>query len=246
MDLSKQIFTYCERGQDPSFWAEPVNAITNAAFAIAAIAAFVLWLRQPADKRRVVDLGLIGLVVVIGTGSFLFHTTATIWASLADTIPIGIFMVSYFAYCLRCYLKLNWAVTLGLLGLFVLSLWQASVVRCEGGPCLNGSVAYFPAFVALLVVGGLLKLRSHLAGSSLIAAGLIFAVSLTFRSIDNSICQETVLAGVRDIPLGTHFLWHVLNATLLYLLLRASILYGGSPSETKSAVESSPDLGAST
>jgi len=35
----------------------------------------------------------------------------------------------------------------------------------------------------------------------------ILAVSLTFRSLDASLCAA--------IPLGTHFMWHVLNAVML-------------------------------
>jgi hypothetical protein len=76
-----------------------------------------------------------------------------------------------------------------------------------------------------VVIGGYLLATGHRAGGHLIAAGLLFAVSLTFRSIDRLICQDT--AGiVTPEPIGTHFMWHVLNALLLYLLLRAAILYG--------------------
>ena len=31
MDWSK-VYSYCERGGDPGFWAEPLNAISNGAF----------------------------------------------------------------------------------------------------------------------------------------------------------------------------------------------------------------------
>ena len=27
--MNQKIFAYCERGQDPGFWAEPLNAVTN-------------------------------------------------------------------------------------------------------------------------------------------------------------------------------------------------------------------------
>ncbi|PWT93645.1 MAG: hypothetical protein C5B56_00365, partial [Proteobacteria bacterium] len=49
-----------------------------------------------------------------------------------------------------------------------------------------------------------------------LAAGL-FCVSLVFRTIDRTICGA--------FPLGTHFVWHMLNAVVLFVLLRAAILF---------------------
>lgn len=228
--MNRKLFAYCERGLDPAFWAEPINAITNAAFIIAALLATRMWLSQPAAERGWSELGLIIIVYAIGTGSFLFHTFATVWAALADTIPIGIFMMVYLAYALRRFVGLNWLLVALAMVLFFLSLWLASVTRCDGGPCFNGSLAYFPAFAVLILVGVVLRMRGHAAGNSLIAAGVIFAVSLTFRTLDQSLCGYTVLPTAE--PLGIHFMWHVLNATLLYLLLRAALIYGRRPAAT--------------
>ncbi len=226
MNWSEQIFTYCERGQDPAFWAEPLNAISNGAFIVAAIAAFIIWFLQPHNNRRMVDFLLILLVAVIGTGSFLFHTLATRWASLADIIPIGIFMLAYMAYALKRFVNVGWLITAFGVVVFVIALWQAGEMRCGGGGrCFNGSVAYFPAFFAMLLLGIVLAVQRHAAAVSLISASVIFAVSLTARSIDMEICRMTVVDG--QGPIGTHFIWHTLNATLLFILLRAAVLYGG-------------------
>jgi len=103
-----QVFRYCERGSDPSFWAEPLNAVSNAAFILAAIAAGISYTRRPRNEPAPGVIALILLVFIIGIGSFLFHTFATRWAAMADVIPIGIFMLSYLGYALRSYLKLNW------------------------------------------------------------------------------------------------------------------------------------------
>lgn len=233
--MTEKIFAYCERGLDPSFWAEPINAVTNAAFIIAALMGWLLWRSERGLTAGVPEILLTSLIAVMGVGSFLFHTYAEHWAALADTIPIGIFMVSYLAYALRRYLGWSWIAIFIALVLFFISLWQSSVVRCNGGPCLNGSVAYFPAFAVLVIIGGYLAAVGHAAGKYLVAAGLIFAVSLTFRTIDTLVCDETTgLIGPE--PLGTHFLWHVLNAVLLYLLVRAAILFGrGDAGRVKSA-----------
>ena len=71
---SSPVDLYCER-LGPSFWAEPVNAISNVAFLIAAVAAFVKW--RQAARDDLPALALIGVVFVIGLGSFAFHTLAT-------------------------------------------------------------------------------------------------------------------------------------------------------------------------
>lgn len=220
----QHIYSYCERGPSAAFWAEPLNAASNVAFHLAALAALVLWARQRAENRRIVDLVLIATVFVIGTGSFLFHTLATRWAAVADTAPIGLFMVGYLAYAVKRWVGFGWLMTLAALGVFYAALWQSSVVRCGGGPCLNGSVAYLPAFAALILVGGWLAIRRHPAGKYLVAAGLVFAVSLTFRTLDRALCPWTIIVASR--PWGTHWLWHILNASLLYLLLQAAILHG--------------------
>ena len=84
---STPIDQYCER-LDPSFWAEPVNALTNVAFIVAAAMALLEWRRAGGRDRPV--LALIVVVFAIGLGSFAFHTLATRGARLLDVIPIGI------------------------------------------------------------------------------------------------------------------------------------------------------------
>src|SRR6476646_12190584 len=71
MNWSEPVNYYCERAS-AAFWAEPVNALTNAGFLVAALAAFVEWRR--AGGRDVPVLALIAVMVLIGLGSFAFHT----------------------------------------------------------------------------------------------------------------------------------------------------------------------------
>jgi hypothetical protein len=52
MSRSTPVDIYCER-TDPSFWAEPVNALTNIAFLLAAALAFCAWRRDGARDLHV-------------------------------------------------------------------------------------------------------------------------------------------------------------------------------------------------
>jgi peptidoglycan/LPS O-acetylase OafA/YrhL len=151
---STPIDLYCER-VTPAFWAEPLNALSNIAFLIAAYAAFDLWRRE--GKGDPVILALIVVVAVVGLGSFAFHTLATGGAMLLDVTPIGVFIYGYFLLALRRFLQLSWPIALlSLAGFIALSLALASYVPRE---VLNGSSGYLPALAALIGFG--LVLRGH-------------------------------------------------------------------------------------
>ena len=206
---STPIDQYCER-LDPSFWAEPVNALTNVAFIAAAVMALMDWRREGRNDPAV--LALIIVVFAIGFGSFAFHTLATRGARLLDVIPIGVFIYGYFLLALRRMLGVPWAYSVVLLIAFMaLSIGLAIAVPRE---VLNGSSGYFPALGALLIIGWLL--RDSAQGRAMLIGAAIFTVSLALRIVDLDICNA--------FPLGTHFLWHVLNAGLLYLLLRGALV----------------------
>lgn len=243
MAWSDQIFRYCERGADAAFWAEPLNALSNVAFLVAAAVAAIALLRRsdlqsparqsPAQPTVVAEWGLVALVTAIGIGSFLFHTYATRWASVADTAPIGLFMLAYFAYAVRRFLGAGWLATAVWTAGFVVALRYAAdipcvpgllpITRAAGHPCFNGSLGYVPAFAALIGIGGLLLARGHAAGSLVLGAGVVFLASLALRTLDFEVCSATRLLGRLR---GTHALWHLLNALTLFLLLLAAIRHG--------------------
>jgi len=209
MDWSRAVDLYCER-LDPSFWAEPVNAITNASFLIAAVAAFVLWRRS--GGRDIPALALIAVTAAIGIGSFIFHTVATRGAALFDTVPIAIFIYGYLWLALRRFLGLSAWMAPALVLVFGALSYLEGVLVPSG--TLNGSHAYLPALAALIVVGWLTVERAP--RKLLFSAAAVFAISIVFRSIDNATCEM--------LPVGTHFLWHTLNGVVLYLLLRGALV----------------------
>jgi hypothetical protein len=207
MDWSAPVLLYCERS-DASFWAEPLNAATNAAFLIAAAAAFWRW--RSAAGRDLPALALIIAVVAVGLGSFTFHTVATRGAVLADVIPIAIFIYGYLLLAVRRFLHFAPGASLAIVVAFAAA---AQAIAALAPPrFLNGSVGYLPALAALIAVAAATDGATR---RSLVIAALVFSVSLALRTADLSVCGF--------LPIGTHFLWHVLNAAVLYVLLHAAI-----------------------
>jgi len=207
MNWSQPVDLYCER-TSAAFWAEPVNALTNAAFLLAALAAFVQWWR--AGGRDLPVLALILVLVAIGFGSFAFHTLATRGAAYLDVIPIAVFIYGYLALALRRFLALSWLATGLALGAFFAI---AQILPRQFPPAtLNGSLEYVPALVVMLL---LVWFVSAQVRPAIWRAAVLFIVSLVLRTVDQVICSA--------FPLGTHFVWHLLNAAVLFVLLNAAL-----------------------
>jgi hypothetical protein len=234
MRWTDHVFRYCERGFDTGLWAEPLNALSNGAFFVVAALAAARMARPlppgaPASGSLAVRFihPMIALVALIGVGSFLFHTAATRWAQLADVLPIGAFILLYLIFALRCMAGLSGVkVMLGLAAL--IAAFAASMAFCpsamSGGSgraaCLNDTLGYAPALAALFAVAVLLRRRSHPAAGRLLLAAAVLLLSMVMRTIDLDQCSVLTLEGR---ALGSHFLWHLLNALVLYLLLTAAV-----------------------
>jgi hypothetical protein len=213
--LFNQVDNYCER-IDFSFWSEPLNAITNAAFLIGALVAWRI--AKQADR---LDLGvsmLIANLATIGVGSFLFHTFATKWAEMADVFPILAFILIYLHFATARLLRLPvWAGLLCAAAYTPLSGALASGIAGVVGT-VNGSVYYMPVVIAILLYAAGINRRGLPGARDLVIGAGILAVSLTFRSLDQAVC------GV--LPIGTHFLWHTLNGVMLTWMIVIIIRHG--------------------
>lgn len=200
---------YCER-LSPTFWAEPVNALTNVGFLVAAWFGWLLYRNHPSAAPG--SAWLVLLVGVIGVGSFLFHTLATPWAAAADVLPILAFQVGFLWIYGRSVIE--WRPTAGLAAV---ALFIAAVVTSgQFRELLNGSIAYAPAAATLAALAVFHARNAHDGRYTLLVATGLFVISLTFRTLDEAVCAM--------IPIGTHFLWHLLNSLVLYLAVRALII----------------------
>lgn len=205
---SEQIDAYCER-TDFSFWAEPVNALTNVAFLIAAV---VIW---PRTKDLALGRALAVVLFVIGLGSFAFHTTATRWGSMVDTLPIVGFILLYIFVATRDYFGLEtWKSVLVTLLFFP---YAAATVPLFAGLGLASSSAYAPVPLLIFIYAYLLRTRAPQTARGLTIGALILCLSIFMRWLDEPICA--------GFPLGTHFLWHIFNAIMLGWMIHVYVTH---------------------
>ncbi len=199
---------YRERSGDPAFWAEPLNALSNASFVIAAAFALDLAICKRALKPS--TLALISLAGVIGCGSFLFHTLPSYPTMWLDIIPITLFQILFLWMISQKLLSCSGWVSSGIV---IVVVGSSFVLRPIHQP-LNGSLFYIPSLLAMLAFSVLWAKRSTAEPYLLGGTAAFFALAITARSIDWDV----------PWPIGTHFLWHLLNGIVVYTALRTWII----------------------
>ncbi|SLN28148.1 hypothetical protein ROJ8625_01180 [Roseivivax jejudonensis] len=213
MDWTQAIDGYCER-LGPGLWAEPVNAITNFAFVIAAL--WVWPVTRGLPKARILAV----ILLLIGIGSGLFHTFAVAWAATLDVLPIVAFIVVYIYAAHRDF----WGQVRLVAGGLTLASVPAMMAVSQVLPfraALGGSAGYVPVPLLIFLHAALLARRAPVTARGLAAGAALLCVSIGFRTLDAPLCSA--------VPIGTHFMWHVLNATMLgwmILVYRAHVLAG--------------------
>ena len=203
---------YCER-LGPGIWAEPINALTNLAFFLAGWLAWRHSSRIPEARQDRLLVLIIATIPIVGVGSFVFHTLATRWAEWVDVIPILLFMLLYLWLIATRFFSLSKPASLLALLLFCAATFGLEAVVPR--EFLWGGAMYLPTLAVLVTVGILAPNLHAQARRSFHIAVILFLTSYTMRSLDQPLCNT--------LPFGTHFLWHLLNALLLYLLVRAAL-----------------------
>ena len=181
---------YCERVA-PGLWGEPLNSLSNLAFLLAAV---LMWRLAAGNRTGRLLAALIGLVFVAST---VFHLVATRWAAVGDSVAILAFVLVYVVLFARMFLpwRFAWLAAPAFLALTV-------------GTALLGGGLYLAAVIGLFAIAALLAFLRDGFWVHYALAGAVFALSLSLRSIDLDVCG--------DLPVGTHFLWHLLNGVVLY------------------------------
>jgi hypothetical protein len=203
VDLTRALDLYCER-TDASLLSEPLNAASNIGFFIAG---WLIWRRAQTWDERLLAL----IAALVGVCSLAFHLSAQVWAAWADGLVILAFIYAYLWRYMARIARARW------FGICAAIIAYAAVDYLSGQlftpATLNGSVRYLPTAAALALMSAYAASREPAAGSVLGLATLVFAVSLTARTVDLAVCDA--------LPIGTHFLWHLGNAWVLYLVARA-------------------------
>lgn len=212
---------FCERVA-PGWWAEPLNTVTSLAFLVGALALG----RQIAATRLHEGRWSLALLAVflgaVGLGSTLLHVTATPWGSALDMVAIKCFLLWFVACFLRWMIGWTWPkALLGIPGLYLLA--EAWFAAGEPG-ALFGLHAYLPALWTLLACTVTLAWRHDPAWITFGWAALGHGASLAMHRLDGELCAW--------VPVGTHFVWHLVNAWFTYttarcLVRRAAMMQGG-------------------
>ena len=188
---------YCER-LDASFWAEPINAITNLSFIVAGL--FIWRLRTPRSN----------LMILIGLGSFSFHTFANRLTGLFDVLAIALYLVVFAFLIPKQWSKNSILIQFGSVILLIVSIVLAQLLISP----LKSALPWLPpgmylgAWLALLGYALITQSSNTLAARFLWLAIIVFPISLLSRQLDMPLC---------DLIGGSHWLWHLLNGLTLFL-----------------------------
>ena len=203
------IDVYCER-VGPGLLAEPLNAVSNASFLLAAWAAWILAKRTGTLSAGV--RALIAIAASVGIGSILWHTYPTSLTLILDIVPILIFLIWYIWLYARTVIGMRSLFAVASVAAFLLG----TLFVIPYSHVLHGALVYVPGLMVALVLGVFHATERMVARFTLLAAAGVYMAALFFRTIDNEVCPV--------LPIGTHFLWHILIGLVMYLAMRSLIL----------------------
>jgi len=198
---------YCERAGSSAYNAEPVNAITNIAFFIAAYYLYKLL----KTKNLTTKSWLVFPVVLafIGLGSTLFHVFSTPITLVLDFTPLYLF---YLLFLYKFFKTLNLSLTQIILIMIGFAATIISLTIFIPPDFLNGSIRHVVlASILLLFIFISVKHFKH-ESKTLIHVFIFYAFGIFFRTIEPIICPQ--------FPLGTHFSWHLIMALAAFYAVK--------------------------
>ncbi len=199
---------------DHSFLIEPWNAISSIAIILPAIYwAFII--KNKPFKDFLFMWYCIPLLILGGSGSTLFHGFRnSSWLLYLDVVPTAILTLSvgvlFWHRVVKKWVSTSVIFIISVLIRYFISTWLS------GHEAANLIYFVTGVFIFLPIVIYLKKI--HWLGLKTIILSVLFLIlSLIFREIDQR--------GIFNLPMGTHFLWHLSSgvgafylAKFLYLL----------------------------
>lgn len=197
----------CERGNNLELFAEPLNTISNIAFIFATYGIYRLLTKN--SIHQVEYKVLLTLILLIGFGSFLWHATGNLFALILDVVPTVLSFVTITYIFLKNLtgnklLALLLSVLLFPTRFFISSFAPTDIISS----LIRNSINFTTFFLIILLA---LKKYGKIAFEGL-GVLTVYLIAIIMRIIDLQVCLA--------FPLGTHFLWHILNALAVYLAVR--------------------------
>jgi len=192
---------YCER-LDASFWAEPINAISNLSFIVAGL---LLW-RLKSPRATVMAI----LLILIGLGSFSFHTYANRLTGLFDVLAIALYLVAFAFLIPKQWSKSSIWIQLGSVLVLIICIVLTQLLISTLKPTFPWLPPgmYLGAWLTLIIYALVTQSSNSQAARFLWLAIIIFPFSLMSRQLDIPLC---------DFTGGSHWLWHLINGLTSYL-----------------------------
>lgn len=191
--------------------AEPLNVLSSFAFMVVAVAIYRQYHRhEDLQSKWIWDVhALTFITMLIGINSVAFHSFPNPTTELADTLTIVLFIILYFWSVL---FRIGRTTVFQAAVCFVAFVGFSHILVHQFPRALNDSIGYLSSMIALIMIAVHLHLKARPSSQHFMLAALVGVSSLFCRAIDRAICPETMV--------GTHFIWHMLNATLMYILLK--------------------------
>ena len=190
---------YCER-LSHLLGPEPLNVLSNVAFLLAASFAY-----RAVRSHELKSVALPILLSAVGIASAWWHLFHTRTGDIADTLSI--FLFACVAGVLFLYKTFSSKVRVTVFALVTTVL----VLGGEQVRWLNGSMPYVVVLLALGLAGMVYAQKFPSKRLSVLLMFSTFLLALTLRSLDSALCSF--------IPIGTHFLWHILVAFFGYQII---------------------------
>ncbi len=187
---------------------EPWNALTSLVMMVPALIWFFR-LRKEWKRYRFL-LWCIPWLVLGSLGSALFHAFRSSQVFLLmDVLPMAVLTLSVSIYFWVQVLPSWWMVFLVLVPSFLLRFWMFEFLPMQAAINLSYLLTGVLIFLPLLII--LVRTR-FLAWTDLLLSAASLSLALLFRKMDSW--------NIPQLPMGTHFLWHLLSAPGAWFLAK--------------------------
>jgi len=194
--------SYCERLTGTRVFYEPLNTWSNVAFLIAGL--FMILETKNWSLSKVL---LTFFTFVTGLGSALLHVYGEPWGRWLDVFPLVSWIIVFIGAFYSALALGPWIV-LSIYALFF-AINFGFLTYVDHSLVANSNY-YFGTLLLSAIATYQVWVKGSVATKKFVGATVLFIASLTLRALDLPLCKS--------FPLGTHFMWHIFNAVVMYLL----------------------------